>query len=175
MTKYKGWLVAAFVAPCWGVSKQMLWWDFMKKVVASLVLLALSLSGTAHAAEGNDIVKALQTEMSPRSVTGTGYFAGSLRVAATTCSDIRVGQSLASGFKFVGRGNSGKAQFAGSSFSGSIRGNLFRGRGGSATARGEMAAQFSGAGGRISGARVAIVLQAQSGCRVGLNGAFRLR
>ena len=146
----------------------------MKNVIASLVLLALSLSGTAHAAEGQDVLDAFRG-VSARSVNGTGYFAGSLRVAATTCSDIRVGQSLASGFKFVGRGNSGKAQFAGSSFSGSIRGNLFRGRGGSATARGEMAAQFSGAGGRISGARVAVVLQAQSGCRVGLNGAFRLR
>ena len=149
----------------------------MKKVVLALSLLAVCLSGTAHAASGKDALAKLAAPRgaAAQSVTGTAYFSGTLRVARTSCSDVRSGQSMNSGFRFTGFGNSGVAQFSGISYRGPIRGSIFKGRGAARGARGEMAAGFTGAGGRVSGARVAIVLQAASGCAVGLTGNFRVR
>jgi hypothetical protein len=149
----------------------------MKKFLFALSLLAVSFTGTAHAASGKDALAKLAPPggASTQAITGSAYFGGMLRVARTNCSDVRIGQAMNSGFRFTGFGNTGVAQFSGITYRGAIRGSVFNGRGAARGARGQMAAGFTGAGGRVSGARVAIVLQAASGCAVGLTGNFRVR
>jgi hypothetical protein len=136
-------------------------------------LVAIGFSGTAHAASGKEDLASLAAPggATAQSITGAANFSGNLRVVATTCSDVRVGRSINSGFRFTGYGNRGVAQFSGVAYQGSIRGSEFRGR----APQGQMGASFTGARGRVTGARVAIILQAASGCRIGLSGIFRVR